>query len=155
MIPSLYPGNLIRKKEERNQMELECHLALQRWDDAVVLLTQMLRQTPDHWTHIDVYISCQIQRYKKSVRDVREGHAVEGGEGCEGCEGGEGGRGKGVEVWEGKGEKEEEVEEEGGRRKEGGSEGEQGVREEGDRGYEMNQLNTVEGGTERCIPRLV
>ena len=129
-------------------MELECYLTLQRWDDAVGLLTQMLHQNPDHWTHLEVYISCQVQRYKKSVRDAR----VAG----EGVEGDEGGGEKGEEVWEGKGEKEEEEEEEeegGGR--EVGNEGGPGRGEEGNGSEEMNQLNTTEGGTERCIPRLV
>ncbi|CAI8015184.1 N-alpha-acetyltransferase 25, NatB auxiliary subunit, partial [Geodia barretti] len=69
-------GKLIRKREERNRLELECHLSLQRWDDAVRLLTAMLRENPDHWKDIEVYISCQIERYKESVREAKEEHEM-------------------------------------------------------------------------------
>ena len=81
-------GKLIRKREERNRLELECHLSLQRWDDAVRLLTAMLRENPDHWKDIEVYISCQIERYKESVREAKEEHEMKkrGREGSRGCE---------------------------------------------------------------------
>ena len=141
-------GKLIRKREERNRLELECHLSLQRWDDVVRLLTAMLRENPDHWKDIEVYISCQIERYKESVREAKEEHEMkkrgrEGSRGCEeeegrteceegeerrGCEEGEGVARK-EEVWEGKGEKEE---------------------EEG-----LNQVNERESENERLIPRSV
>ena len=108
----------------------------------------MLRENPDHWKDIETYISCQIQRYKKSVREAKEEHEMrkrgrvgrkgceegEGSRGCEegegrgGCEEGEGVAGK-EEVWEGKGEKEE---------------------EEG-----LNQVNGRESENERLIPRSV
>lgn len=128
-------------------MELECYLSLHRWDDAVVLLTQMLQRNPDQWSHLEVYISCQIQRYKKSVEDAkfeherkRKGVAESNGEvegevrGVE--DGGEGAAGE--EVWEGKGEKEEGDEENG--------------RSEEDLEEKMNQLNISEDGPSREIP---
>ena len=65
----------------------------------MVLLTSILQENPDHWRHIEVYISCQIQRYKDSVREAREDHERER------REGGVAGR---EEVWEGEGEEEEE-----------------------------------------------
>ena len=94
-----HTGNLIRKREEQNRLELECLLSLKRWGEAVALLTSILQENPDHWRHIEVYISCQIQRYKDSVREAREDHERER------REGGVAGR---EEVWEGEGEKEEE-----------------------------------------------
>ena len=106
----------------------------------------MLRENPDHWRDIEVYISCQIQRYKNSVRDAKEEYERKR-MGSRGSEEGEEGEGEGVaskeEVWEGKGEKEEEEEGEG---EKGGEEG-QG-REDG-----WNQVNTTESGNERLIPR--
>ena len=121
--------NLIRKKEERNRLELECHLSLQRLEDAVVLLTKMLRENPDHWRDLELFVSCQIQRYKKSIRDAREKHDERK---RRGSGSGEGVKGK-EEVWEGEGEGEQEEEGAGG----------------GDR---LNHANTCEGGSKRLIP---
>ena len=151
-----HSGNLIRNKDERDHIELECQLSLQRWDDAVGLLKQMLHRNPDQWSHIEVYISCQIQRYKKSVREARAGHGKVGTDA--GSSGGDREGGKKEEVWEGRGEEEEEEGEGGGGEEEGeGGGGEEegeggGGEEEGER---MNQLDTAEGGTYREIPRLV
>lgn len=141
------PGRLIRNKDELNHMELECYLSLHRWDDAVVLLTQMLQRNPDQWSHLEVYISCQIQRYKKSVEDAklehekkRKGVAESNGE-VEGEVRGVEDREEGAareEVWEGKGEKEEGDEENG--------------RSEEDLEEKMNQLNISEDGPGRKIP---
>lgn len=150
---SLLLGHIIRNKDELNHMELECYLSLHRWDEAAVLLTQMLQRNPDQWSHIEVYVSCQIQRYKKSIQDAKleyektkkgKAMAESNGEGeGEGEMGSvedeeEGGTKEGV--WEGKGEKEEEEE----------GEGENGRNEELDE--KMNQLNISEGGPNREIP---
>ena len=114
-------------------MELECYLSLEQWDDATLLLTELLLRNPDQWRHIELYITCQIQRYKESVREAKEEH--------ERRKGGVGESGE--DVWKGEGEK---VEDE----KEGGSDG--GTKE-GGKDDETNMLNTTESGQDRVIPR--
>ena len=153
-------GKLIRKREERNRLELECHLSLQRWDDAVRLLTAMLRENPDHWKDIEVYISCQIERYKESVREAKEEHEMKkrGREGSRGCEEEEGR----TECEEEEGRRGCEEEEEGEERR-GCEEGEGGARKEevwegkGEKEEEegLNQVNEGESENERLIPRSV
>ena len=138
-----HTGDLIRKKEDHNRLELDCHMSLQRWDEALVVLTDLLHQNPDQWSDIKHYISCQIQKYKKSIQDAKEDHVREiekrrmSGEGGGGEGGEEGERGK-EEVWEGKGEKEEDKD---------------GVGEMGTE--KTNQLNTADSGYNGKIPQLV
>ena len=126
-------GKLIRSRDERNNLELECLLSLQQWSGAVALLDKMLKQNPDQWSHIEVYISCQIQRYKLSAAQEadrgRENTADEGatpasqlasktGQTAQTGQASDGDveparrRGR-EEVWEGEGEGEREEDEEG------------------------------------------
>ena len=41
-------------------LQVDCLIKLKRWTDAAKKLTELLEKTPDEWSCIKQYISCQI-----------------------------------------------------------------------------------------------
>lgn len=58
----LFPVGRKLKDEECNKYQMNCLVHLKRWDEAVEKLTALLVKTPDQWSYIRQYISCQIMR---------------------------------------------------------------------------------------------
>lgn len=59
----------MKNKDERCSLQVDCLIALERWDRATVLLTDMLRGSPDQWTYIQQYLKCQVKRCENRRRD--------------------------------------------------------------------------------------
>lgn len=73
-------GEKFRSKDERTNVELECLMELERMDEVVERLSELLHKTPDQWSFIRTYISCQIQRYLRMKERKEKGESgVEGG----------------------------------------------------------------------------
>lgn len=73
-------GEKFRSKDERTNVELECLMELERMDEVVEKLSELLHKTPDQWSFIRTYISCQIQRYLRMKERKEKGESgVEGG----------------------------------------------------------------------------
>jgi hypothetical protein len=54
---------------------VECLLALEKWDRAADMLTEMIRAIPDQWAYIQQYISCQLKRCKIKRREELAGRS--------------------------------------------------------------------------------
>ena len=55
-------GTKLKNKDERDAIELECLVALERWDEASTKLSELIRENPDHWHNIYTYIKSQVHR---------------------------------------------------------------------------------------------
>ena len=68
-------GEKFRSKDERTNVELECLMELERTDEVVERLSELLHKTPDQWSFIRTYISCQIQRYLRMKERKEKGES--------------------------------------------------------------------------------
>ena len=80
-------GEKFRSKDERTNVELECLLELERTDEVVEKLTELLHKTPDQWSFIRTYVNCQIQRYLR-MKEKGEGGVEGSGDSIQLTEGG-------------------------------------------------------------------
>lgn len=75
-------GEKLKNHEERCELQIECLMALEQWDRASDSLAKMIRNTPDQWSDIRQYISCQIKRCQAKRKECL------GAQTEVGCEGG-------------------------------------------------------------------
>ena len=74
-------------------MKAECLMALKQWEEAAGVLAGLISDSPDQWSYIKQYISCQVRRCQdrrfeelRVVNGVREEAEEEGGKEREGLD---------------------------------------------------------------------
>lgn len=84
--PSLI-GDKLKNDRECEEMRIECLVGLEQWDKVQDRLMMMVRSTPDQWSCIQQYISCQIKMCQRKRREgvpatTREEEEGGGSDGC-------------------------------------------------------------------------
>ena len=64
----VFPGSKLKNKEERLGLQVECLIALERWERAVEILKDMIKSSLDQWSYIQQYVTCQIKLCKSLRR---------------------------------------------------------------------------------------
>ena len=88
-------GSKLKNREECSGLQVDCLMTLGQWDRAAVMLSEMIRASPDQWSYIRQYINCQIKRCRAKRREgVVAREECGGGEEEEGMGKGEGSKGE-------------------------------------------------------------
>ena len=73
-------GEKLRNPEEVLRYELQCLESLGQWSQLVSRLVPVIKEQPDHWSHLKLYITSQVHR-TKTENEASNGTEVESGKG--------------------------------------------------------------------------